>query len=160
VSADSSKQSLVVALIRSATAADIPAMMSLAALANTAAQWSEGQYSQMIRQTQPRRMVLVLEGGSIISGFLVALSVADDWEIENIVIREDIRRRGLSSQLLKEFIERVRAEGSRGVFLEVRHSNRAARALYEKLSFTESGRRKNYYSNPSEDAVLYRLTLS
>jgi ribosomal-protein-alanine N-acetyltransferase len=43
------------------------------------------------------------------------------------------------------------------VYLEVRESNRAARSLYVKCAFIESGHRKSYYSEPEEDAVLYRL---
>ena len=47
--------------------------------------------------------------------------------------------------------------GAGAVFLEVRESNRAARALYEKWAFLESGRRRGYYKDPEEDAILYRL---
>ena len=48
-------------------------------------------------------------------------------------------------------------EGAAAVFLEVRESNRAARALYEKWAFLESGRRRGYYKDPEEDAILYRI---
>jgi ribosomal-protein-alanine N-acetyltransferase len=61
--------------------------------------------------------------------------------------------------LLGEFLELARAEGAETVFLEVRASNQAARFLYEKWAFLEAGRRKAYYRNPVEDAVVCRLTL-
>ena len=47
--------------------------------------------------------------------------------------------------------------GAKAVFLEVRESNYAARALYEKWAFVESGRRRRYYQDPNEDAILYRI---
>jgi ribosomal-protein-alanine N-acetyltransferase len=52
------------------------------------------------------------------------------------------------------------AQGAESVFLEVRESNRAARFLYEKWSFVESGRRKQYYQGPQEDAIVYRREFS
>ena len=51
----------------------------------------------------------------------------------------------------------ARARGAKAVFLEVRESNQAARALYEKWAFLESGRRRRYYQEPDEDAILYRI---
>ena len=69
------------------------------------------------------------------------------------------RRRGIGSQLLKELIAIARERKLQTIFLEVRESNVAARALYCKFGFEESGRRKNYYANPTEDAVLYTLNL-
>lgn len=147
-------------LIRLATTTDIPAMMSLATHAATAAQWSREQYEQTFRQIQPRRIMLVLEEEAVLQGFLVALSAAGEWEIENIAVNGSARRRGLGSHLLGEFLAIIRVEGASVAFLEVRESNRAARALYEKWAFEESGRRPNYYASPSEDAVIYRLALS
>jgi len=53
----------------------------------------------------------------------------------------------------------VRAEGAESIFLEVRESNLAARSFYQDSAFVESGRRKGYYSDPQEDAVVYRFQL-
>ena len=83
-----------------------------------------------------------------------------EWEIENIAIAGPARRRGLGTRLLGELLDLARAQGAESVFLEVRESNHAARALYEKWSFIESGRRKKYYKDPEEDAILYRLVLT
>jgi len=80
-----------------------------------------------------------------------------EWEIENIALAGPARRRGLGTRLLGEFLDLARAQGAEAVFLEVRESNRAARALYEKWSFMRSGRRQRYYKDPEEDAILYRL---
>lgn len=102
-------------------------------------------------------MVLVIEEECSLQGFLVARALDGEWEIENIAIAGAARRRGLGTRLLGEFVDSVRRERAAAVFLEVRESNRAARALYEKWAFVESGRRPRYYADPPEDAILYRL---
>jgi [ribosomal protein S18]-alanine N-acetyltransferase len=60
--------------------------------------------------------------------------------------------------LLGAFLDLVREHGGKQVFLEVRESNHAARALYEKWAFVESGRRKMYYHDPPEDALVLRFS--
>ena len=142
-------------LIRPATAADIPAMMALEKHAATAAHWSRKQYEAAFESDV--REVLVLEEGSAVQGFLVGRRVDDEWEIENVAIAGPARRRGLGTRLVGEFLNRARSGGAQSVYLEVRESNLGARLLYEKWAFVESGRRKSYYRDPEEDAVLYRL---
>ena len=95
--------------------------------------------------------------GLVIEGFVVAHRIGSECEIENIVVSPGSQRRGFGNILLRELLNRVQQTGCRAVFLEVRESNRAARRLYEKLDFLEVGRRVNYYSQPQEDAVVYRF---
>jgi ribosomal-protein-alanine N-acetyltransferase len=83
--------------------------------------------------------------------------VGREWEIENIAVAGPARRRGLGTRLLGELLDQARDRGADAVFLEVRESNRAARALYEKWAFLESGRRRGYYKDQEEDAIVYRL---
>ena len=147
-------------LIRPATAADIAAMMTLGNHSATAAQWSRAQYERVFGGEAPRRVALVIEEESELQGFLVAHEIEQEWEIENIAIAGAARRRGLGTRLVGEFLKRARSEGATSVFLEVRESNRAARLLYEKWAFEESGRRSGYYAQPQEDAILYRLSLT
>jgi ribosomal-protein-alanine N-acetyltransferase len=146
--------------IRPATPADIPAMMRLVSHSATAAHWSREQYDRGFGEGTPRRVALVIEETETLQGFLVAHEVATEWEIENIAVAGAARRRGLGTRLLGEFLKRVQAEGASSVFLEVRESNRAARLLYEKWSFEESGRRSGYYTQPQEDAIIYRLSFT
>ena len=146
--------------IRLATPADIPSMMQLVVHSATASHWSRGQYERAFRDDVPRRLVLVVEEENIVRGFLVGHEVAGEWEIENIAIAGAARRRGMGTRLLGEFLNRVRSQGGTCVFLEVRESNRAARLLYEKWAFEESGRRSRYYAEPQEDAIVYRLDLT
>jgi [ribosomal protein S18]-alanine N-acetyltransferase len=106
--------------------------------------------------TQPRTALVVEQDGSV-SGFIVGRLVDDEWEIENIAVTGAARRRGLGSRLVGELLDLVRSRGGKSVFLEVRESNRAARSLYEKWAFVEVGRRKMYYQNPPEDALLLKF---
>ena len=131
-------------------------MLQIEKHAVTASHWSRSQYESLFAGL-PHRVALVIEDNSAVCGFLIARAVGSEWEIENIAIAGAARRRGLGTQLLGEFIELVTREGAQSLFLEVRESNQAARALYEKWAFVESGCRKDYYREPDENAVVYRL---
>jgi [ribosomal protein S18]-alanine N-acetyltransferase len=140
--------------VRPAIADDVPIMMEIAKHSLTAAQWSPTQYEQMFSSG---RVVLVIEENGSVMGFIVGRCLGSEWEIENVAVRGAARRRGLGSHLLGEFLHYVRSSGGHEVFLEVRESNRAARALYEKWAFLEAGRRKSYYQNPQEDALILKF---
>ncbi len=102
-------------------------------------------------------VVLILEEEAGVQGFITGRAVDAEWEIENIAVAEPVRRRGLGTRLLGEFLDLARDRGAGTVFLEVRESNLAARRLYEKWAFVETGRRKLYYRKPEEDAIVYQL---
>lgn len=89
-------------------------------------------------------------------GFLVAHHLAPEWELENIVVSSSSQRKGIGRLLLEELFLRAREADNGAVFLEVRESNAAARGFYESAGFRQTGRRKSYYINPLEDAILYR----
>jgi ribosomal-protein-alanine N-acetyltransferase len=143
--------------IRSASPADIPAMMALERHAATAAHWREDDYWRVFTGDSPRRLAVILEESQPVA-FLVAAELQGAWEIENLAVAPEARRRGLGTRLVGEFLDLARREGARQVFLEVRQSNVAARGLYEKWAFVESGRRTAYYSDPVEDAVVYTFS--
>lgn len=143
--------------IRLATSADLSAMMALEKHAATAAHWSVEQYEALFHTSGPDRVALLIEEEARVQGFVIARVVGEEWEIENMAIAGPARRRGLGTRLLGELLDRARARGAKAVFLEVRKSNQAARSLYEKWAFLESGFRKRYYKDPEEDAILYRL---
>jgi [ribosomal protein S18]-alanine N-acetyltransferase len=143
--------------IREATVADLPAMIGLEKRAATAAHWSAAQYEGLFHASDPGRLALIMREDSELQGFVIARVLAEEWEIENIAIAGSARRRGLGTRLLGELLDLARGKGAAAVFLEVRESNLAARALYEKWAFLESGRRRRYYKDPEEDAILYRI---
>jgi len=148
--------------IRPATSSDIEAMMALARTSASASHWSREQYQSLILDCPTRRLALIAESSTsanALSGLLVAHHVAPEWELENIVVAADFRRNGIGKLLLDSLIAAARETNSQAVFLEVRESNAAARALYEECGFELNGRRKSYYSNPIEDAIHYRRAL-
>jgi ribosomal-protein-alanine acetyltransferase len=134
----------------------------------TAAHWSRQQYEEALATSDPQlveRVVLIAEDEAVeeeseIFGFLVGWRVDAEWELENIVVANGVRRRGTGTLLLMELITRARAAGGCAIFLEVRESNQAARAFYRKRGFDEAGVRNLYYTSPAENAVLYRLKLT
>ena len=137
-------------------------MLHLERLSPTAAHWTEQQYFDLSAGTgSPERLALLAEENdrSGLMGFLVARHVSPDWELENIVVSEAVRGKGIGMCLMQAFLARAQQTNSESVFLEVRESNKAARALYEKLAFRQTGRRKSYYTNPLEDSVLYSKSL-
>ncbi|MGH9508570.1 MAG: ribosomal protein S18-alanine N-acetyltransferase [Terriglobales bacterium] len=143
--------------IRPATAADSPQLIALERHAATAAHWAEADYQRLFAAVGPQRLALVLEEAEVVA-FIVARGVGAEWEIENVAVAGAARRRGLGTRLLGELLKQLRARGVESVFLEVRESNVAARMLYEKWAFVESGRRTAYYRDPAEDAIQYRLS--
>jgi ribosomal-protein-alanine N-acetyltransferase len=140
--------------IRTGQPDDIDEILKLERDTEEAAHWSQSQYVAILSTSGPRRHVVIVEDGGL-RGFLVARADGDEWEIENIAVAESARRLGFGSQLLEELIQRARAAKASSIFLEVRESNRAARALYEKWGFQETGRRRRYYREPDEDALTY-----
>jgi [ribosomal protein S18]-alanine N-acetyltransferase len=156
--------------VRLAIAADIPAMLELERRCETAAHWTEGQYRSALPACGAgltARLMLAVdehhqrvqegeESEPSLGGFLVARHLGPEWELENIVVSPASRRKGLGTRLMEEFFNRVQAAGSERVLLEVRESNQAARTFYEGFGLEETGRRKGYYADPVEDAILYR----
>lgn len=96
---------------------------------------------------------------NILLGFIVARSVADEMEVMNLGVDPNARRQGIGAQLVARAMDAGRAAGVRRIYLEVRESNSGARAFYSSLGFVEEGRRKNYYSQPVEDALVMAVAL-
>jgi ribosomal-protein-alanine N-acetyltransferase len=143
-------------LVRPATSADVPALLDLERQCVTAAHWHLQDYARIFADGLPPRLALVLEQSGRTIGFIVAATLGPEWEIENVAVAPEHQRRGLGRLLIRELLDLGRQRGAECVFLEVRESNLSARVLYEKCRFVEAGRRKDYYSGPVEDAILYR----
>ena len=100
--------------------------------------------------------LVAVSGAGQVDGYLVARQMADEGEILNVGVEPARRRHGVGSVLVSAGLDRLRALGARQVFLEVRESNVAARALYGRFGFVEVSRRAKYYRRPVEDAILLR----
>ena len=90
-------------------------------------------------------------------GYIVARETAGELHINNVAVRQDYRRRGIGRALLSRVVTEAERLGVTTAFLEVRHGNLVAQALYEQCGFKAIARRSNYYSNPTEDAVVMSM---
>lgn len=95
----------------------------------------------------------------VIVGFSGIMLVADEAELLNIAVREDFRKNGVGSSLLKKMLSEALEHGAVRMLLEVRKSNMTAIDLYNRNGFCKLGERKNYYSNPVEDAFIMERIL-
>ncbi len=150
--------------IRNAQPSDVPALLEIERQSPGASHWTPEQYNKLIADGFVFVFVVDAEDASaivgFIRGFICARAVAGEWEIENVVVAPAERRRGIADALIGELIGRARSDAASAIFLEVRESNLAARRLYEKHGFQETGRRKAYYTGPLDDAIVYSLKLN
>jgi len=94
-----------------------------------------------------------------ILGFAVLYLAGPDADLANLAVEGEARRHGVGRRLLRDMVVRARERGVFTIFLEVRASNEAARALYGSEGFVEVGRRARYYVRPVEDALILRREL-
>lgn len=123
-----------------------------------AAQWAPESYATLAGSGLGH--ILVSETPTEVVGFLCARRVADEAEILNLAVRPGFRRQGAGSQLVHEMIERLSGCRVKRVFLEVRESNAGAIAFYQKHGFLRTGRRRSYYHDPVEDALVFQRLLT
>jgi len=97
--------------------------------------------------------------GRKLKGFIAARLIADELHINNVAVRQEYRRSGIGTKLLETVLKEGQKKGARLAFLEARSSNVPAQALYARSGFRATGRRKDYYSDPLEDAIVMSLAL-
>ena len=116
--------------------------------------WSE----QAILDSYSEGVLFILaeEEGRVI-GYAGLQTVLDERYITNIAVSRDFRGRGIGSSLVEQLKEKARQKSLAFISLEVRHSNAAAVALYEKQGFKTVGKRKNFYTAPLEDALIMTI---
>ncbi|MBQ6430477.1 MAG: ribosomal protein S18-alanine N-acetyltransferase [Oscillospiraceae bacterium] len=119
--------------------------------------WSEASIAEELRN--PLSTWLVNEEDGIVTGYIGAQSVPPEADVMNLAVAPDCRRRGVGAKLLCTMAELLHSRGIVTLFLEVRPSNAAAIALYERYGFAQVGRRPKYYVNPPEDALILRKEL-
>jgi ribosomal-protein-alanine acetyltransferase len=118
-----------------------------------AAQWPKESYDQAHTSGQ---IVLMAELAGQICGFLVARITADEAEILNTAVAPAHRREGMGTALLQAAISATRAHHAKSIYLEVRESNSAAISFYRQHGFEKTSQRRQYYSGPTENAVVMR----
>lgn len=105
------------------------------------------------------RILVASYGNSMVVGYITYSVVLDEVQIANIAVSPDFRRHGIAEKMLKTLYANAMASKKQIVTLEVRESNEAAISLYKKCKYMAVGRRKNFYKNPTEDAILMNLFL-
>ena len=121
--------------------------------------WSLRSFQFELRDN-PHATNLVVRIEGRVRAYACVHRVAGDLRINNIAVDEPWRRRGLGSALLSRILELGRSARCGIASLEVRPTNRSARALYERYGFRVVGRRRGYYQDTGEDAVLMEKDLS
>lgn len=106
---------------------------------------------------EDKKLYYVIEDTNGVVGYAGAWLVYDEGQITNIAIRPSARRQGFGAKLTSALIEECFKRGMHEIFLEVRIFNLSALSLYRQLGFTVKGMRKNYYSEPKEDAYIMSL---
>ena len=114
--------------------------------------WSAKTFGDSLRQEYYH--FLKAECGGELIGYCGYLRSFETADITNVTVRKDFRRRGAGEIMVRQLMEEGRRAGIERFSLEVRRSNAAAIALYEKLGFREEGVRRGYYENPREDALI------
>ena len=132
--------------------------MAIVAESPEAAFWSEESYVKLAEENQTLALVSQTDGE--ISGLLVARIVGDQAEVLNLAVGTKHRRKGEGTALLAAALDKFASTGGTSVYLEVRESNTGAIAFYEKHGFVRTGRRKGYYRNPDEAAVMMEKKLA
>jgi ribosomal-protein-alanine N-acetyltransferase len=148
-------------VIRPAERRDLPALVAIEN-ASFSDPWTEESFASALALDRMR--VLVAEelgeegrgGGPIVVGYVLALLLGEEAEIADLAIAPEARRRGIARALLDRIEAESRTRGAMILYLEVRESNAAARALYESRGFSAVGRRSEYYRHPPEDALILR----
>ena len=119
--------------------------------------WSERTFHSLLARSGVE--LWVADWGGQLAAYAILWQVLDEGELANIAVRKDLRGRGIGSGLLSRMLEVAEASGLRSLYLEVRESNRLARAMYARRGFDEIGVRKGYYEAPREDARVLKKSL-
>ncbi len=138
---------------RLSSAADLDGVLAIeeASFNNpTTREWYEGE----LKRPEVCFIYLLRTDEDPVAGFCAFWMVVDQAHINNLAVRPELRQQGLGTHLLESIVEEARHLGATSLSLEVRRSNVAAQRLYFKAGFHQAGVRKNYYTQPVEDALL------
>jgi [ribosomal protein S18]-alanine N-acetyltransferase len=146
-----------------ANAADIAAVVALERDVETAPHWSAAEYAGIVAGDGLRRCFFVAEMDGDLVGFavgkVIGVGAEGSGELESVAVAVAARRWGVGRALCGAVVEWYRGLGVTVVELEVRAMSAGAIALYEGLGFEVVGRRRGYYRDPVDDALLMRLKL-
>ena len=153
--AQSGKQSLSVELVQ-LEAIHLPRVMEIENRCFSQP-WSKEDFLRLLDKPDSVCLVALAEGRVI--GYSCCWIMIESAELGNLAVDPDYQCRSVGSKLLKETIKVYRRRKVAAIFLEVRTSNRKAIELYEFFGFSKIGLRREYYTQPVEDALIMKLDL-
>lgn len=119
--------------------------------------WSQKSVASELEN--PLALWLVAMDGERLVGYVGSQTVLGEADMMNVAVDPEYRRQGVAGALVTALAQRLAQQGNVSLMLEVRASNVPAMALYQKLGFEQVGRRKDYYRNPKEDALILKKLL-
>ena len=141
--------------IHSMTFSDMEAVLTIEENAASGSDWTENSLlTYLVREDT---LFLTAQREGQVLGYAAALISIDEAEILNIAVRPDARRLGIGEKLMRTLAISLKEKGVGAIHLEVRCGNAPAIGLYKKLAYQEDGIRKNYYTDPVENALLMTL---
>jgi ribosomal-protein-alanine N-acetyltransferase len=138
--------------VRRLTYGDLPGVLSIERR-SFPAPWSLAMF--VLELSKPSGVCLAATTDAGLVGFLVCSRYADVWHLMNVAVDPDRRRRGIAGLMIEGMLDEAGRDGR--YTLEVRVSNHGAIAMYERIGFRRAGRRRRYYSDNGEDALIMWL---
>ena len=141
--------------IRKMTLEDIPAVVDLDRK-SFSLPWPERSFRFEITENEMARCWVADLDGRVV-GMIVVWLIVDEAHVATLAANPDYRRQGIAKRLLAHALLHLSEEGARTSFLEVRENNLPAQEMYRKFGYEVTGRRRRYYSDNDEDAILMTL---
>ena len=141
--------------IRKMTLDDVPAVVDLDHK-SFSLPWPERSFRFELTDNPASRCWVAELDGQVV-GMIVVWLLVDEAHVATIATHPDFRRRGIAKRLLAYALQKLIDQGAHSSFLEVRESNLAAQEMYRKFGYIETGRRRRYYKDNDEDAILMNL---
>jgi len=116
--------------------------------------WTRDMYAWELQNRTVCHIYVVRTPDCAVAGFCAFWLVVDEIHINNVAVRAQFRGHGIGTALLRHVLAEARQLGAKRATLEVRASNDSARRLYERIGFYVAATRRNYYTNPVEDALI------
>ncbi|MFA4016516.1 MAG: hypothetical protein RUDDFDWM_001626 [Candidatus Fervidibacterota bacterium] len=118
--------------------------------------WTRNMFEDDLLYSERTCYIVARLHGRVV-GYAGMWLIGDEAHITTIAVHPDFRRRGIGNTLMRSLLLEAMRRGARWATLEVRASNKPAQQLYMKWGFKVVGIRRNYYSNPQEDALVLEL---
>jgi [ribosomal protein S18]-alanine N-acetyltransferase len=142
--------------IRKVTQKDIPAIVAIENQ-QFLHPWKEHYFTSELTHDLSYFFLAEKVDTAEVMGYIIFWIIEETMELHNIAVSARFKKKGIGKQLLLFLLETAEQNGVEEVFLEVRRSNAEAIGFYEAFKFKRISIRKNYYDNPREDALIFKL---